>query len=387
MNMSNSPIAALPRRSGFFALTLAIALSIAAGHIASARGETKAPGRAPERAEKLRLIIETDAGGDPDDEQSLVRFLLYACDFDVEGIICTRPQTKRDENLNPAKTGLEIVRRLLTAYSAVFDKLKQHGDFPTPQVLAERTVAGYDNTDTGVQLILNALDRDDTRPIWFSNWGTNDGTTSSLQRALDRILDQRGPEVYARYKNKLRLCSDDLFGEHTSTIAPPWKLWVYTKFPNMDGGRWYHRFGPLTAKAGGFDLSRDVLTGHGPLGELYPTNTHLEQKEGDTPEFLYLVPNGLNTPDEPTWGSWAGRFGKQPDAGERPYYCPNVRDTRDGQTHRDQTLKPWAAHLQNDFKARMDWCVRDFDQANHPPMPRVADGLRRRVTRGGIVRL
>ena len=29
-------------------------------------------------AERLRIMIETDAGGDPDDEQSLVRFLLYA---------------------------------------------------------------------------------------------------------------------------------------------------------------------------------------------------------------------------------------------------------------------------------------------------------------------
>jgi len=29
---------------------------------------------------RLRLIVETDAGGDPDDEQSLVRFLLYVND-------------------------------------------------------------------------------------------------------------------------------------------------------------------------------------------------------------------------------------------------------------------------------------------------------------------
>src|SRR5207244_11483510 len=38
---------------------------------------------------RLRVLIETDAGGDPDDEQSLVRFLLYTNEFDVEGIICT----------------------------------------------------------------------------------------------------------------------------------------------------------------------------------------------------------------------------------------------------------------------------------------------------------
>src|SRR5712692_8487395 len=42
---------------------------------------------------KLRLIIETDAGGDPDDEQSLVRFLLYTNEWEVEGIIANRPRT------------------------------------------------------------------------------------------------------------------------------------------------------------------------------------------------------------------------------------------------------------------------------------------------------
>jgi len=41
--------------------------------------------------QKLRVIIETDAGGDPDDEQSLVRFLLYANEWDVEGIIANAP--------------------------------------------------------------------------------------------------------------------------------------------------------------------------------------------------------------------------------------------------------------------------------------------------------
>lgn len=341
----------------------------------------------PTPATKLRVIIETDAGGDPDDEQSLVRFLLYANEWDVEGIICTRPQTKRDENRNPERTGLDIVRRQLKAYAAVYDKLKQHGEYPAPDDLWSRTVAGYDDRDDGVKLILESVDRDDPRPVWFSNWGTNDGTTSSLTRALDRVLKKRGQAGYAKSKEKLRLCSDDKFGEHTTKIAPPWKLWVYTKFPNMDGGRWYHRFGPLTATADGFDLERDVLTNHGPLGATYPTNTHLKQKEGDTPEFLYLIPNGLNEPEQPTWGSWAGRFGKQDDAGERAYYWPNVRDTIDGKAHRDHTLAPWAAHIQNDFRARMDWCVRDFQNANHAPAARLIGELRRTVKSGETVTL
>ncbi|HVK59408.1 MAG TPA: nucleoside hydrolase-like domain-containing protein, partial [Candidatus Kapabacteria bacterium] len=33
-------------------------------------------------AERLRVMVETDAGGDPDDEQSLVRFLLYSNEWD-----------------------------------------------------------------------------------------------------------------------------------------------------------------------------------------------------------------------------------------------------------------------------------------------------------------
>ena len=341
----------------------------------------------PGASTRLRVIIETDAGGDPDDEQSMVRFLLYTNEWDVEGILCTRPETKRDENHNKEGTGLDIVRRQLKAYAAVYDKLKQHGKFPHPDDLWARTVAGYDDRADGVRLIIDAVDRDDPRPIWFSNWGTNDGTTSSLQRALDRVLKERGPQGYAKFKEKLRLCSDDKFNGHTTKLDPPWKLWVYTKYPDMDGGRWYHRFGPLTATAGGFDLRRDVLTGHGPLGETYPTNTHLKQKEGDTPEFLYLVPNGLNEPEEPTWGSWAGRFGKQDNAGDRAYYWPNVRDSIDGKAHRDHTLGPWSAHIQNDFRARMDWCVRDYDNANHPPLPRLASKLRQTVKSGQVVLL
>ena len=44
--------------------------------------------------ERLRLVIETDAGSDPDDEQSLVRFLLYVNEWDVEGIICNRAKAR-----------------------------------------------------------------------------------------------------------------------------------------------------------------------------------------------------------------------------------------------------------------------------------------------------
>jgi hypothetical protein len=338
---------------------------------------------------RLRVIVETDAGGDPDDEQSLVRFLLYANEWDVEGIICNRPIAREGENRNSERTGLGIVRNLVKAYGECYPNLVRHdARYPPPEKLLRRTVSGYEGSDQGVNLILAAVDANDPRPVWFMNWGTDHGSaSSSLKRALDRVLKERGASGYARFKNRLRLSSSGKFGEHTTTIKPPFRIWVDTFRPELNRKRWYHRFSALTATAGGFDLKRDVLTGHGPLGSLYPTNTRPPQKEGDTMTFLYLVPTGMNDSEQPTWGSWAGRYGRNKNYKDKDYYWANQRDTWLGSTNRDNTLKRWAVDLQNDFKTRLDWCVTDFAGANHPPVPRLRGPLRRTAAPGERVSL
>jgi hypothetical protein len=339
--------------------------------------------------ERLRVIVETDAGGDPDDEQSLVRFLMYSNEWDVEGIICNRAEARDGENLNSERTGLGIAQRLVRAYGECYAKLIQHdARYPKPEQLLERTVSGYDDSEEGVKLILAAVDSTDPRPVWFLNWGTDHGAArSSLRRALDSVLAERGPQKYAEFKNRLRLSSDDQFGEHTTRRDPPFPIWVDTFRPEVDGTRWYHRFSGLSATAGGFDLERDVRTGHGPLGALYPTNTTHRQKEGDTMTFLYLVPTGMNDPEQPTWGSWAGRYGRNDNFKDRPYYWANLADDWRGSRHRDNSLNRWTVHIQNDFRARMDWCVKDFTGANHPPVARVTGPLQLEVTQGDTVAL
>jgi hypothetical protein len=335
---------------------------------------------------RLRLIIETDLGGDPDDEQSMVRFLLYANEWDVEGIIANRPRAREKENLNVERTGLGIARAFIAAYAEAWPNLARHDPrYPAPERLRERTVAGYDDVEAGVDLLIAAVDRPDPRPVWFSNWGTDRGSAvSCLQRALDRVLRERGPEGYARFKGRLRLSSSDKFGEHTATIAPPFPLWVDTFRPEIDRKRWYHRFSALTAKAGGFDVERHVRSGHGRLGALYPLNTTHPQKEGDSMAFLYLVPTGMNDPEQPTWGSWGGRYGPRDDVGGKPYYWANQADAWNGTTERDHVVARWAAALQNDFRARMDWCV---GTGNRPPVARLRGAERLRVRAGAAVRL
>jgi hypothetical protein len=345
--------------------------------------------------DRARLIVETDAGGDPDDEQSLVRLLVYASEFEIEGIIANRPKAIDGENRNPVRDGLGIVRAEVNAYGECHANLVKHDPrFPAPAQLLARTVAGYDDTDDGVNLIIRAVDAPDPRPVWYGDWGTNEGSAENcLKRALDRVLRERGPEGYAKFKKRLRLCSAEKFGDHTGKIEPPFPIWIDASRPELERKRWYHRFSPLTAKAGGFDLQRDVRSGHGPLGLLYPTNTHLPQKEGDTMYFLYLLPTGMNDPMQPTWGSWGGRHAPHGEYPGKPYWWATVEDTWQGRTNRDNTLARWAEALQNDFAARMDWCVADtYAKANHRPIA-VLNGdatqniLHRTAKPGGTVKL
>ena len=351
------------RRCGFASLGLGLLLAVAACRATGGEAAGSGP------TDRLRLIVETDAGGDPDDEQSLVRFLLYVNEWDVEGVIANRPVARDGENRNAARTGLGIVRRLVEAYGQCQTNLARHDPrYPTGAELLARTVPGYNDTDAAVNLILAAVDRPDPRPVWYSDWGSDRGSaTNNLRRALDRVLATRGPAGYVRFKSRLRLASSDAFGPHTARIDPPFPFWVDTHQPELERRRWYHRFAPLTASAGGFDATRDLLTGHGPLGALYPMNTGPPQKEGDTMSFLYLVPTGMNDPERPGWGSWGGRYGPMEKHPGRPYFWANRRDVWHGTTNRDHTLGRWAEALQNDFRARLEWCVKEPAAANHPP--------------------
>lgn len=346
-------------------------------------------------ASRPRIIVETDAGGDPDDEQSLVRLLAYANKFDIEGIIANRPHARDGENLNPERTGLGIVRREVKAYGQVWPDLNRNAPgYPTEKYLLDHTVSGYLESDAAVRLIIAAADAPDPRPIWFQNWGTDRGSDpSNLKRALNLIWRERGPAGYARFKHKFLICGSDRFADHTTRIKPLFRRWVMPIITAEDGS-WHMYWSELTRYAGGFNLQRDVLRGHGALGALYPTNTDAPQKEGDAPAFVYLIPTGMNDPLHPEWGSWAGRFGPDPQyAGlTSHYYTGNEADTWHGTTSRANSLRRWAADIQNDMRARMDWCVRPFADCNHPPVP-VLDGdesgkiLRRETVPGAVVEL
>ncbi len=171
---------------------------------------------------------------------------------------------------------------------------------------------GWNATDAGVELLIVAADRDDSRPIWYGNWGSNSGSTSNLRRAFDKVKQERSTAEYEAFVSKFRICTLDGPAStrqgHEDHIA----FHLETGYPDI-GGHWYHRFRPLTERAGGFDVRRDVQENHGPLGALYTT-----PKEGDSWTFVYLIPTGLGDPNEPTWGGWVGRYLAGTDGGSPP---------------------------------------------------------------------
>jgi hypothetical protein len=113
-----------------------------------------------------------------------------------------------------------------------------------------------------------------------------------------------------------------------------------------------------------------IRTDHGPLGLLYPTQTwtapnpHSTLKEGDTPSWFYFLRAGLGDPAHPNWGGWGGRF-KHEQAG----LWRDAKDTVGNTTDARATVWRWRPAFQADFQARMDWCAKPFDEANHPPAP------------------
>jgi hypothetical protein len=330
--------------------------------------------------EKPRLLVLTDVGADPDDQQSLVRLLLYANEFDIEGLIASSSGTtgKAEQHI----TRPELIRELVAAYGQVRDNLLKHAPgYPSAEELLARIKPG--SRDRGVSAIgpgrdteasrwiVAAGDKVDSRPLCIAIWG---GQTD-LAQALWRVRQDRGTDGLKQFASRLRIYD---IADQDGIAA-----WIHDQFPGLfyiqagaPPGR-DKREGSFRGMYLGGDeslVSREwmethIRASHGPLGALYPPRTwtapnpHSAIKEGDTPSWLYFLPHGLNDPNHPEWGGWGGRF--EPDASG---VHRDVRDRVGDVTDARATVWRWRPAVQADFQARLDWCVADsFEKANHPP--------------------
>ena len=330
-------------------------------------------------AQKPRVIILTDVLNEPDDTQSLIRTLLYSNEVDIQGLVATTSTWQRSV-VHP-----EEIRRLIAAYAQVLPNLRAHASgYPTAETLMSTVRTGrasYGLTGVGAgldteasRLIIDTVDAADARPVWICVWGG----AVDLAQALYHVRQTRSAEQLAAFTRKLRVYSisdqDD---------AGPW---IRANFPRLFWIASIHAFSdyPQAAWQG---MSADTvfpdpgpdtrlmqpawLDAHirlGPLGGLYPKP--LFAVEGDSPSFLYLIPNGLGDPEHPDYGGWGGRYGAVgPDLG----LFADTQDSAvgvDGRPHLGNRVGiwRWREAVQNDFANRIQWTLSaDRKAANHPP--------------------
>ena len=216
------------------------------------------------------------------------------------------------------------------------------------------------------------MDRPDPRPLWVVIWGGS----ADLAQALWRVRRDRKPEELSRFVSKLRVHA---IGDQDST-GP----WIREQFPGLfmitqrRAYRGMYRGGDASLVSS--EWVETNIHGHGALGDLYPNYRGGDIwsgtlgpvrgiKEGDTPSFLSLVPNGLSDPAHPWLGSWGGRFAGE---GHQLADIPDTDiDTKGDPDPRMSSVYRWRAAFQADFAARLDWCVKPFKQANHPPVVQI----------------
>jgi len=154
--------------------------------------------------EKLRVIMTSDfppigvvKGGDdvpntqksdPDDMQSMVRFLLYANEFDVEGLVASAGTFAMVADKNN-------ILGVLDEYEKVYNNLKSYDlNYPSADYLRSVTFEGK-GSNHGLKItwgcgkqdfteiigkgkdseasnaIIAAADKPDPRPLWIGVWG------------------------------------------------------------------------------------------------------------------------------------------------------------------------------------------------------------------------
>lgn len=362
--------------------------------------------------QRPRVVVLTDIENEPDDAQSLVRFLVYANQWDVEGLIATTSVHL------PDRVAPERIRRIVSAYGKVRGNLTKHEPgFPSEARLARVIRAGLaeyglkavgEGKDSpGSTLLIDAVDRADERPLWVLVWGG----PNVLAQALWRVERDRSPADLARFVGKLRVYTISDQDDSGPWIRTRYPGLFYIASPGVHAGGAYHastwsgisgdRFhGRFTgADFGIVDnpwLDRNVRA-KGPLGAEYPHTEFI--MEGDTPSFLYVIDNGLGSAEHPDWGSWGGRYEHyrprdrkwflQPET--RPFWADAEDEVlgADGNWHTSNkaTIWRWRQAYQNDFAARMDWTIKPYARANHPPVVRLGHPDRLSAKPGETIRL
>ncbi|MBC8767718.1 DUF1593 domain-containing protein [Arenibacter sp. BSSL-BM3] len=248
---------------------------------------------------KPRILISTDIGGtDPDDNQSMIHFLMYSDLFETEGLVSS-PSYGFGTKQN--------ILDMIALYEKDLPKLIKHSaEFPLPDSLRAVTkqgrkgaapYKGFDSSTEGSDWIVTCAKKESNRPLWVLVWGGLDDLAQALHDA---------PEI----QNAIKVY----------WIGGPNKKWstnsyayIAEKFPKLwfiEANATYRGFfsdSNVQDSLKGDKYYENYISGGGYLGKDFKNYYKGDIKMGDTPSLLYVM-NG--DPNNPLADNWGGRFEK-----------------------------------------------------------------------------
>ncbi|MFG0289472.1 MAG: nucleoside hydrolase-like domain-containing protein [Rhodopirellula sp. JB044] len=318
-------------------------------------------------AEKPRVLVLTDVSTwETDDHESLIRLFAHADMFEIEGLVMTTGYSISTLNKSPENGFINIIHGVVDAYEkdlpnlikrsgqtghAHDDDAQKIGYWPSADYLRKRIVVGSpnrgikfigdDNDSAGSELLIELADEKDDRPLWIGIWGGG----NTLAQAIYKVKKDRSPTEFKMFLNKLRAYAitdqDRSYKGEGHEISS--HGWIYKQTGSdlkfiWDESAWKQHNGMGKSR---WNQYAEHIQNHGHMGSQYPKYKY--GVEGDTPAFLYIMPNGLNDPEDPTQSSWGGNFVKK---GGGLWREANSCAANFKQTY------PAAF---NNFAARMDW--------------------------------
>jgi hypothetical protein len=365
-------------------LPLCLSLLLSASAASAASSESLKP----------RLVVCTDiapADVEPDDMESMVRLMTYADCFEIEALI-----TSVGWNCDPyPKEWVEYLTRVIEAYRKDVPNLmarsgqkkflplkKENGQqkigyWPSADYIKSRALIGSEhggikaigegNDSPGSEMLIRLADEDDPRPIYVAAWGG----ANTLAQAIWRVKQTRSDEEVKSFVRKFRLFTitdQDMQYSMRMNRAYSSHMWLRKDFQNdlqfiWDEGAWQEQ---CELGKRHWQQHQEMIQGKGALGKEYPT--YKWGVEGDTPSFLYVMPNGLNDPEDPHQCGWAGYH-------ERGLCADSL--TTAWTSWQEPLRSISVAYKQrfypdelNDFCARMQWAAEG--KGNHNPQVAIA---------------
>ncbi len=283
-----------------------------------------APVKATQQAPpgKPRVVITADP--ELDDNNTLIRALLYSSDFTIEGLVYASSQfhwrgdgkgttqyipgreyTRAPLNLGPQTSwrwadNERFIDDLVDAYGKVYANLAvHHAGYPTPAVLKSKIKWGnvdfdgdYSADTEGSNLIKSLLLDNRPGPLFV----TAQGGQSTIARALKSIHDQfsgtpRWNAISDKVSRKLVIVpSGDQDGSGARYIRPNWPGVTYWQFGGVGWGYGATGGSPENAVYVSADWTRENVSSRGPLGARYRAwGDGKQMVKGDRTDYFGLT--------------------------------------------------------------------------------------------------